>query len=149
MRAAVGIGEAMATSGMPFARVRLSGVKVRAASMSAAAPVSTANHVRCAASMTTPTWVSATTSMTTPAGHVRCPTSVSATTSMTTPTGHVRRPTSVPAAAARMSAPTVPAAAMPLIVGEDRGDWETADSCSGRQSGPFPNGSIRAAPLCK
>ena len=130
MRAALGIGEAMATSGMPFARVRLSGVKVRAASMSAAAPVSTANHVRCAASMTTPTWVSATTSMTTPAGHVR-------------------RPTSVPAAAARMSAPTVPAAAMPLIVGEDRGDWETADSCSGRQSGPFPNGSIRAAPLCK
>ena len=120
MRAAVGIGEAMATSGMPFARVRLSaGVKVRAASMSAAAPVSTANHVRCPASVSTTT------------------ARMSATASITTPAGHVRRPTSVPAAA------------MPLIVGEDRGDWETADSCSGRQNAPFPNGSIRPAPLYK
>jgi hypothetical protein len=137
MRAAMGIGEVMAASGMPSARVRLSaGVKVRAASMSAAAPVSTANHVRCAASMTTTTWVTATASMTTPAGHVRRPTSMSTTTWVT-------------ATAARMSAPTVPAAAMPMIVGEDRGDWETADSCSGRQSGPFPIGSVRVAPLCK
>lgn len=133
MRAAMGIGEAMATSGMPSARVRLSaGVKVRAASMSAAAPVSTANHVRWAASMTT----TATASMTTAAGDVRRPTSVSTTAWVSAPT-------------ARMSAPTVTAAAMPLIVGEDRGDWETADSCSGRQSGPFPNGPIGAAPLCK